>query len=189
MSVHTPPTALQMVRSILWSRTVFLPVSPVYGACGSPLAEGVRQFGNPLCEPGCWALYEAVGSSLWFHDHPEVKAISSPVALICTKPAAVLSAWERFLIHSCPFWDSLTLEKEQPQPPGTQLTSRSRLTGAVARLSVKRCLLSREQCPICVPGRRVCKDYFSFLFLRNDSELAVSLKARGSLRGSKVTAQ
>lgn len=40
-SVHTPSAALQMVRSILWGGTVPLPVSSVYGACGSPLAEGV----------------------------------------------------------------------------------------------------------------------------------------------------
>lgn len=178
-----------MVRSILWSGTVPLLVSPVYGACGSPLTEALRHFGNPPCEPGCWAFDEALGSSLWFHDHREVKATPSPVALICTKPAAVLSAWERFLIHFCPFWDSLTLEKKQPQPRGTQVTSRGRLTGAVARLSVKRCLPSREPCPICVPARRVCKIHFTFLSLRNDSDSAACLKARGGLRGSKVTAQ
>lgn len=189
MSIHTPPTALQMVRPILRGGTAPLLVLPVYGACGWLLTEGVRQFVNPPCEPGCWAFDEDVGSSLRFLDHQEVKSISSPVALICTKAAAVLSAWERFLIHFCPFWDSLTLEKKQPQPRGTQLTSRGRLTGAVARLSVKRCLPSRERCPICVPGRRVCTIHFTFLSLRNDSDSAVSLKARGELRGSKVTAQ
>lgn len=60
-----------------------------------------------------------------------------------------------------------------------RVTSRGRLTGAVARLSVERCLPSRERCPICVPGRRVCKDHFTFLSSRNDSESAVSRKARG----------
>lgn len=59
-----------MVRSILWSGTVPPLVSPVYGACDSPRLEGVRQFGNPPCEPGCWAFDEAVGSSLWFQWPP-----------------------------------------------------------------------------------------------------------------------
>lgn len=178
-----------MVRSILWSGTVPVLVSPVYGACGSSLAEGVRHFANPPCEPGCLAFYEAVGSSLWFHNHRGEKALLSPVALICTKTAAVLSASKRFRIHFFPFWDSLTLEKKQPQPPGAKLTSRGRLTGAVARLSEKRCLPSRERCPTCVRGRRVCKDHFTFLSLRNDRNSTLSSKAGGQLLGSKVTAQ
>lgn len=69
-------------------------------------------------------------------------------------------------IHFCPFWGSLTLEKKQPQPPGTLLTSRGCLTGAVVRLCGERCLPSRERCPICVPGRRVCKDHFTCISWR-----------------------
>lgn len=83
------------------------------------------------------------------------------------------------LIRSCPFWHPLTPEKKQPQPPGTQQASPGRLTGADARLSVKRCLPSRERCPTCVAARKVCKDHFTFLFVRNESGQAVSLKARG----------
>lgn len=121
-----------------------------------------------------WAL--RYGSS----DHREVKAISSPVALILHLNPLQCCPHERGSWSiPAPFWDSLTLEKKQPQPPGAQLPSRGRLTGAVARLSVERCLPFRERCPICGPGRRVCKDHFTFLALRNDSESAVSLKARG----------
>lgn len=99
--VHTPPAALQMVRSILWSGTVPPLVSPVYGACGSPRSEGVRQFGNPPCEPGCWAFDE--GSSLWFQWPPRSESYFVARRFHCaSQPAAVLSAWERLLIHSCP---------------------------------------------------------------------------------------
>lgn len=149
-----------MVRSLLWSCTV--PLSPVYGECRSRLKEGVCPFDDPPREPGCWAFHESVGAWPRFHDDRQMKAVSSPVALICTKHAAVLSAWERSLRYiSAPFWGSLTLEKKQPQPPGTRLTSSGRLTGAVARLCGQRCLPSRGPCPICGPARRVCKDHFT----------------------------
>lgn len=176
MSVNTPPTKLQMVRSLLWNGTV--PLSPVYGECRSRLTEGVCYFDNPPREPGCWAFYEAVGSWPRFHDDRQMKAVSSPIALLCTKTRrSFVRMREIPPIHFFPFWGSLTLEKKQPQPPGTPLTSRGRLTGAVARLCGERCLPSRERCPICVPGRRVCKDHFTCISLR--IACIASPKARG----------
>lgn len=151
-----------MVRSLLWSSTV--PLSPVYGECSSRLTEGVCHFGNPPREPGCWAFY-GLFTVAPRPPRNESCFVARRSQLYQTRRSFVRMRERPPPIHFCPFWNSLTLEKKQPQPPGTPLTSRGRLTGAVARHIEERCLPSRERCPICVPGRRVCKDHYLLSFL------------------------
>lgn len=127
--------------------------------------EGVCRLCNPPYELGCWGIHEVVGSWTWLCRQQGINVIyTSSMSLICSKHAVVLSAWEWLLCYILAvFWNSLTIEKKQPQPQGAELTSRGRLTGAVARLCVERCRPSRERCLIFVPGRRVCKDNFTSL--------------------------
>ena len=157
----------------MWSGTV--PLTSVYGksvstpalpraSIASVIRRVNRDAGGSMKAVCSWAcLLSPPGNECLFIPRPCL-SLSLSLSPTSSKHAAVVSAWERlpsWILAVFFFWHSLTVEKQQPH--GAQLTSRGRLTGAVARLCVERCRPSRERCPIFVPGLKVCKDNFTSL--------------------------
>lgn len=74
---------------------------------------------NPLYEPGCWGIHEAVGTWAWFHQEITAGFMSFISLSRDTKDAEVESAWERTVRRFFLFFDGW--EKQQRQ--GEEVTA------------------------------------------------------------------